>query len=55
MMYSESEERFSNLVLISINEGFLKTMKIENSADAFYYKGIDEFAKKKRKIELLNT
>ena len=35
-----------------MNKGFLKKMKVDPSADTFYNKVIDEFAKKKR-IELI--
>ena len=54
MRYFQSEEGFSNLALISMNEDFLK--KIEHGADTFYNKIIDEFAPppKKNRIRLIH-
>lgn len=53
MRCSQSEKRSSNLVFISMNKDLLKKMKIERGADIFYSKVIDEFAKKKQRIELV--
>ena len=51
--FSQSEERISHLVFISTNGDFLKKMKFDLCVDRFYNKMIDEFTKKKRKIELI--
>ena len=53
MRCSQSEERLSNFVFISINKDFLKKMKVEDGADIFHSKVIDEFDKKKRRIEMI--
>ena len=53
MRCSQSEERLSNLVFISMNKDLLEKMKVEHGADTFYNKVIHEFAKKKRRIELI--
>ena len=52
MISSQNEERLSNLVFISMNKKFLK-MKVEHGADTFYNKVINEFAKKKQRIEFI--
>ena len=44
----------SNLVFISKNKNLLKKMKVVNSADTFYSEVIEEFVKKKQRIECAN-
>ena len=46
MRCPESKEQLSN-------KDLLKKMKTEQSADTFYNKVINEFAKKKRRIDLI--
>ena len=53
MRFSQSKELWSNLFLISTNKDLLKKMKEEAGGDTFYNKVIDEFAKKKPRIELI--
>ena len=52
MRCTQSEEKVNNFVFIFRNKDLLKKMKIEFWPDAFY-KEMDKFAKKKRKIELI--
>ena len=53
MRCSQREEMINNLVFISINRYLFKKIKVEHCTDTFYRKVIDEFAKKKRTIELI--
>ena len=49
----QSEERLSNLVFISMNKDLFKKIKGECRDDTFYKQVINEFAKKKQRIELI--
>ena len=53
MRCSQSEEQLCNLIFISINKDLLKRMKVEHGFDTFYNKVINEFARKKQRIELI--
>ena len=44
MRWSQREERFSNLIFISMDKDLFK-MKVELGGDSFYNKVIDYFAK----------
>ena len=45
MMFSQSEELLSNLILICMNKDILMKWKLERGADSFYNKVFDEFYK----------
>ena len=53
MRCSQTEEQLSDLVLISIYKDLLSKMKEELSSDRFYNKVINEFVKKKQRMELI--
>ena len=53
MRCSQSEEGLSNLVFIFMNKNLLKKMKVKFTVDTFHSRMIDEFEKKKQRIELI--